>query len=1069
MPILSTLTLFPHYSLDTSILVAVLVGVVLLALLTETLGWVFVGLVVPGYLASIFVIHPEAGTTVLLEAVLTYLLALGLSQGISRTGAWSDFFGRDRFFVIVLSSLLVRAVVEAWWMPHVGRWLDARLGTTFALDRSLHSIGLVLVPLTANAFWKLKLRRGLIQVAVPVGLTYALLRWVLLPATNLSFSSLELIYEDIAQNFLASPKAYIILLTTALLAARFNLRYGWDFNGILVPALLALIWLEPSKLVATLVEVVVLVVATRALLSLPGLRTFNLEGPRKTVLVFFLGFILKWSLGWAVGGRLPGLKVTDLFGFGYLVPTLLAVKILQKRDMPRVLFATVHTSLAGFLVGSLVGFGLSLVEPRPVVAASEEKQASAPHMARGPLGVMALARATTREHDTKALPLQRRRGELRRYSTLWRRVDAWLETGSAEHLAVVRKLATPLGLEVRRLALPGPGGREAFVLAEPKGLDGKVGWDTALLVPGAPGPVLEVPRPLSEAPGAEAAARLCERVQCRAIVVSGVDGHAAGNPHADALVEERTPLGSVRDVLDCRERIQVRADARVAPGRPQLHFAQGGPVVPEELWPGAERVTAPPPEPGVGWGGARFAVLRAHPEDLLALVAEEPVEPGAQVSLEELPSVLSPSLKASASAAPPPTTDTELLFLQQQVISPLLALADGPSEKSSSAESRLRWVRVMAGLLELRVHPVEGEGCGPAGSCWLLMEREEGRGRLGAGLLVRPDGATVAIEAPTPVREAGTLPVALELWGSTQARALVFATPVPSFGPEAPHPASPELFQTAFQSIHEAVHRSLPADAGLILQVRGYLDRPGLSAHVLVELEQPVLDAAQRPKSLEQLLQPGASLAWMTPMMRYHDGSPELVGLSSASPQQAFSRTFGGARLATLWLSEQLRGAYVAPRLADEQLAQAWATAPEPRAPLHELLGSSHLVRPSGPVPAPLRERFTWLTTTAERLVLQQGIHELRTLAAGPRTRDVSHSAQVHWSPAHGLPYLLLEARHGRRLLRAVYFLQQHPPLGPRVELVAGTPHLDKEVERALRQRIPVVITGELPASEAQQ
>ncbi len=1068
MPILSTLTLFPHYSLDTSILVAVLVGVVLLALLTETLGWVFVGLVVPGYLASIFVIHPEAGTTVLLEAVLTYLLALGLSQGMSRTGAWSDFFGRDRFFVIVLSSLLVRAVCEAWLMPHVGRWLDARLGTTFALDRSLHSIGLVLVPLTANAFWKLKLRRGLIQVAVPVALTYALLRWVLLPATNLSFSSLELIYEDIAQNFLASPKAYIILLTTALLAARFNLRYGWDFNGILVPALLALIWLEPSKLVATLVEVVVLVLATRALLALPGLRTLNLEGPRKTVLVFFLGFVLKWSLGWAVGGRLPGLKVTDLFGFGYLVPTLLAVKILQKRDMPRILFATVHTSLAGFLVGSLVGFGLSLVEPRPVVAATEPQLAPAPHMARSPLGVMALARATTREHDTQALPLQRRRGELRRYGTLWRRVDTWLETGSAEHLAVVRKLATPLGLEVRRLESPGHSGRETFVLAEPKGLNDKVGWDTALLIPGAPGPVLEVPRPLSEAPGAEAAARLCERVQCRAIVVSGVDGHRTGNSHADALLEKRTPLGSAHAALGRRERLQVRADARVSPGRPQLHLAQGGPVVPEELWPGAERVTEPPPEPGVAWGEERFGVLRAHPEDLLALVTEEPVEPGAQVALEALPSVLSPSLKASASAAPPPATDMELLFLQQQIVSPLLALAEGQSETSAKAESRLRWVRVMAGLLELRLHPVEG--CGPAGaSCWLLLEREEGRGRVGAGLLVRPDGAPVAIEAPTPVREAGTLPVALELWGSTHARALVFAAPVPSFGPEAPHPASPDHFQTAFQSIHESVHRSLPADAGLILQVRGYSDRPGLSAHVLVEMEQPVLDAAQRPKSLEQQLQSGAPLAWMAPVMRYHDGSPELVGLSSVSPQQSFSRTFGGARMATLWLSEQLRGAYVAPRLADEQLAQAWETAPEPRAPLHELLGSSQLLRPSGPVPAPLRERFAWLTTTAERLVLQQGIHELRTLASRTRTRDVSHSARIHFSPAHGLPYLLLEARHGRRLLRAVYFLQQHPPLAPRVELVAGTPHLDKEVERALRQRIPVIITGELPTSEAQQ
>ncbi|MFP2913067.1 poly-gamma-glutamate biosynthesis protein PgsC/CapC, partial [Pyxidicoccus sp. 3LFB2] len=448
MTLFSTLTLFPAYSLDTSILAAVLVGVLILALLTETFGWVFVGLVVPGYLASVFVIHPEAGVTVVAEAMLTYALALALSAGMSRTGAWSEFFGRDRFFAIVLSSVLVRALSEAVLLPHIGRWLDAQWGTSFALDRSLHSIGLVLVPLTANAFWKLKLRRGLWQVGVPVVLTYALLRFVLLPATNLSFSSLELMYEDVAQDFLASPKAYIILLTTALLAARFNLNYGWDFNGILVPALLALTWLEPAKLVSTLLEVLLLVAGTRALLAMPGLRTLNLEGPRKTVLVFFLGFVVKWAIGWALGGRVPGLKVTDLFGFGYLVPTLLAVKILQKKAVARVMLATVHTSLAGFIVGSLVGFGLSLVEPRPAIALAENTQtAQAPGLGldQSPLGVMALAHATARENDASGVPLRRRNGELRQYVALWRAAGAWLETGDPQAERAVRDRAHALG------------------------------------------------------------------------------------------------------------------------------------------------------------------------------------------------------------------------------------------------------------------------------------------------------------------------------------------------------------------------------------------------------------------------------------------------------------------------------------------------------------------------------------------------------------------------------------------------------------------------------------------------
>src|SRR4051812_20134326 len=197
----ATIRFFPSYSLDTSILVAVLIGVVVLALLTETLGWVFVGLVVPGYLASVFVLHPETGATIVVEALFTYLLSVLLSNWLPKTGAWSSFFGRDRFFVILVASVLVREVFELCLLPRFGLYVDNHYGTTFTLDRSPHSIGLVLVPLTANGLWKLGVRRGLFQVGVPVLITYALLRFVLLPTTNLSFSSLELMYEDIARSF----------------------------------------------------------------------------------------------------------------------------------------------------------------------------------------------------------------------------------------------------------------------------------------------------------------------------------------------------------------------------------------------------------------------------------------------------------------------------------------------------------------------------------------------------------------------------------------------------------------------------------------------------------------------------------------------------------------------------------------------------------------------------------------------------------------------------------------------------------------------------------------------------
>ncbi|WP_164009925.1 poly-gamma-glutamate biosynthesis protein PgsC/CapC [Pyxidicoccus trucidator] len=1067
MALFSTLTLFPAYSLDTSILAAVLVGVLILALLTETFGWVFVGLVVPGYLASVFVIHPEAGVTVVAEAMLTYALALALSAGMSRTGAWSEFFGRDRFFAIVLSSVLVRALSEAVLLPHFGRWLDAQWGTSFALDRSLHSIGLVLVPLTANAFWKLKLRRGLWQVGVPVVLTYALLRFVLLPATNLSFSSLELMYEDVAQDFLASPKAYIILLTTALLAARFNLNYGWDFNGILVPALLALTWLEPAKLVATLLEVLLLVGGTRALLAMPGLRTLNLEGPRKTVLVFFLGFVVKWGIGWALGGRVPGLKVTDLFGFGYLVPTLLAVKILQKQAVARVMLATVHTSLAGFVVGSLVGFGLSLVEPRPATALTAETlTARAPGLGldKSPLGVMALAHATARENDASGVPLRRRNGELRQYVALWRAAGAWLESGDLEAERTVRERAQALGLELRPLATP-PGAPARFALVERERLEGKLGWDTAVLVPGAPGPVLEVPRPLTEAPSAEAAATLCERVRCRAIIASGVDTSAAGLVTGDALNEPDAPLRSAHVALSASERVQVRADTSLARGGALLHVPGGQtPESLKSLWPGTATTDAAPPEPGLSWGEARLSVLRAHPHDLATVALEGlPELPAPLTQVQVRSALLSPEESAPyAEGAAPQPTDAELLVLEQQVAAPLLGNGGATVPESLHA----RWASAMAGLMGMVVRPVED--CADTGPCWWVTDTEGNFGRAGASLLVRPGTGTLAFGVPVPDREQGTLAVALEAWHEARARALVVATPEGSTG--ALHAATQGHLRTTFQAFHQAVHRALPEGSGLVLQVRGFSGRPAVNADVLVDVGGPVLQPGQRPADLERLLAKSGPLGWLSSRVRYHDGSPELAGLSDASPQAAFSRTFGGAHTATLWLSEPLRGAFVGPRLVASELALAGLTRPVPAedSPLQALLKPGLRVS-SRPAPAALQERFAALTASAERYLLQQNVHELRMLARAGRAGPVTQSVRAGYSASHGLPWLVVEARQGRHVLRGVYFLQQHPSPLKRVELVAGVEGLEAAVDEALRHRRPVLLTGELTSVEGRR
>ena len=231
----------------------------------------------------------------------------------------SRLFGRERFFLVVLVSILVRLAVEGWLLPKTAPH------ATWAF-----SIGLVVVPLAANACWKTGLARGFVQNGLPVLFVYLLLKYVFVRYTNLSLAGFELATENIGASFLASPKAYILLITGATLAASANLRYGWDFNGILIPALLALVVLEPVKYAATFVEVGALLVATKLLIAATPLKRANIEGPRRTVLFFCVDYVLRYIFAFVVGQRLPGSDVVDLMGFGYLLPTLLAVKISQK-------------------------------------------------------------------------------------------------------------------------------------------------------------------------------------------------------------------------------------------------------------------------------------------------------------------------------------------------------------------------------------------------------------------------------------------------------------------------------------------------------------------------------------------------------------------------------------------------------------------------------------------------------------------------------------------------------------------------------------------------------------------
>ncbi|MDD9965368.1 MAG: poly-gamma-glutamate biosynthesis protein PgsC/CapC [Myxococcales bacterium] len=365
------LELFPVNGLDRSLHAPVFVGLFFITLFAETLGWTFAGLVVPGYLASVILAAPATAVLVGVETVLTYVVCALIGKWLPRTQAWSTAFGRERFFLFILVALAVRLAIEANLLP----WLAENYELPHS--RELHSLGLVLVPLLANMFWNDGFVRSLLHVTVLVGLTYVVVDVVLLEHTNFTVSRFEVANESVSLSFLETPHAQFILLIGALIAARANVLYGWDYNGILVPALLSVAWYQPTKLATTIVEALVVYGLSRGAAALPPLSRVLLVGTRRTLLVFTVGFIVKWLGGFAVQRVDPTLHVIDYLGFGYLLPTLLATKMWNRNSIGTVVVPTIQVSIVAFVVGNLAGYGTTLLEGETeVVGALAEPESS---------------------------------------------------------------------------------------------------------------------------------------------------------------------------------------------------------------------------------------------------------------------------------------------------------------------------------------------------------------------------------------------------------------------------------------------------------------------------------------------------------------------------------------------------------------------------------------------------------------------------------------------------------------------------------------------------------------------
>ena len=676
------LAIFPQQALDNSILTPVLVGLVVLLLFTEFFGWVFVGYVVPGYLAVVFISFPESGLAIIIEAIITYNLAWLISDYLSKYGMWARFFGRERFLLFVYVSVVVRLIMEAIVFPQINYPLGALLG--LSVKGELFSLGLVLVTLLANAFWKTGLFKGLLQTGTITLLTYLFITFVLLPYTNLNLSKFELTYENLALDFTSAPKLYIILLTGAFLASHFNVRYGWDFNGIMVPALLAIAVFMPLKVVATFGEALVAAIVFVGLTALPGIKKLNFGGGRKVTAIFVLSYCMKWLLA-SFFPTYPGMQVTDLFGFGYVLPSLLAVNSVTKR-----LFPALNTALDAGVVGSLFGFMLQTGQtmwldqvPRMQSERQISRNAGDGALFRDLLLSKAYVLTGTfaeKYHPTptEAASVADAVGKLlddpNPVEACFRSMDETNIPGMPRFRCLYRK-DPELGPYL-------------IFREDVTSILQRRGSGVYILRPRGHGPLLQLPCPLREPLSLEAAFVLAKTTDARAIMIAGVDDPDAEAPWANALLDTSSVMQQVYRHLGGRDVVQIRM---VTAGPQNLYVRYH---LPDSLRLSSLRKSIgefelnwrPPPDASIQWrtSTAAFSVLSLN-DDEVRTISPRYKFVGTMAKIEE-PISLTGLIERwiveqkdyirranSGKFKPPSWTDLELM--RNEVIRPLLQLA----------------------------------------------------------------------------------------------------------------------------------------------------------------------------------------------------------------------------------------------------------------------------------------------------------------------------------------------------------------------------------------------------------
>lgn len=810
------LPLFPEGALTHSVVTTVWIGVFVVAFFNLRLGWPLSGIVIPGYLVPLMIAKPWAALVVIIEGILTYLFIRFISTVMSRWGKWNNFFGRDRFFALILGSLVVRIVLDGYILPEIGALMNQTMGINFDYTSHLRSFGLIITALIANYMWKPGLKRGMGNLTVVVTVTFLLIRFVLMELTNFNIGRVEYMFEDLVSSFLASPKAYIIIIVTSFLASRMNVKYGWEYSGIMIPSLLALQWYQPVKLAATLVEAAVILGFASLIMKLPSFKNITIEGSRKLLLFFNISFAYKFVVGHVLLQTAPHLQVSDYYGFGYLLSTLIAMKMHQRSFLPQMTRSLFQTSLVAVVLASLIGFSLMFMSqfvvpsaPPTVGEAVEPKQI--PGGLVSTLRHEKLALYYNRTPEAVLLPTP---PEIDTFSNALKYIVSYVSTGEKKELEYAGSLLASVNYRMdmvsgRFLLLrENPpfrgGGFYVFDLKKERAATAEKRVLQSLTV--------EIPAPLDEWLVLEAGTWLFLQLDARALGVGGTSYKTSWDKSTDVLVNPQTFFHAFHRVVGRNNVMQVRTHTgesrrllegvRPRPGQFRAKLVRSGLWVKHAFPPGLSLAglnrlagdfdikweTPPTKNMQRRQSTAGFAELfltrRAARRTMTrALIAARDIE--TEKGVERIDGYLQSWLLGTKGEIADkgtnkykPMTLEELMFFDQEVLTPLMEIIrehyrDGRFTAEGSAE--LRAVDAAAALLNYRFHLYRHIH---SDRDYLILSENAaapGRGYRGTYVFRLDKREPFLVQIPRPVFEKNSFEYGVYLFERLKASALLIA------------------------------------------------------------------------------------------------------------------------------------------------------------------------------------------------------------------------------------------------------------------------------------------------------